>query len=92
MNEGQDPILRKDGKAYEDVEAILSNLYKQNQKMEKEMADFRAVALEQRETMEKTENVVTKLESRINAQESKMAIMAQEIRQLKTNMNKEGLS
>ena len=87
MDEGQDLILRKDGKASEDVEAILSNLYQQNQKMEKEMAEFRAVAMEQRETMERTEKVVTKLESRINEQESKMAIMTQEIRQLKTNMN-----
>ena len=40
--------------------------------------------------MEKTENVVTKLESRINEQESKMAIMTQEIRQVKTKMNKRG--
>ena len=53
--------------------------------MEKELAEFRAVAMEQRETMEKTEKVVTKLESRINEQESKMAIMIQEIRQLKTS-------
>ena len=90
LDKGHDPFLRKDVKASEDVEAILSNLYQQNQKMEKEMAEFRAVATKQRDTMEKTENVVTKLDSRINEQESKMAIMTQEIRQLKTNINERG--
>ena len=54
------------------------------------MAEFRAVAMEQRETVEKTEKFVTKLESRINEQESKMAIMIQEIRQLKTKINERG--
>ena len=57
LKEVQDLIHRKDGITYDDVEAIFSNLYKQNQKMdsmEKEMAEFRAVVMKQRETMKKT--------------------------------------
>ena len=84
MDEAIDPILRKDGIAYEDVEAILSNLYRQNQKMEKE---FRAIAMIQRETMENTDKVVAKLETKINEQASEMNAMKQEIIKLKTNMN-----
>ena len=84
LDEVQDPILRKDGIAYEDAEAILSNLYRQNQRMEKEL---RAVAMIQRETMENTDKVVAKLETKINEQASEMNAMKQEIRKLKTNMN-----
>ena len=79
--------LIHDGIKNQNVEAILSNLYWQNQKMEKEMAEFRAAAMVQRETVKKTDKVVAKLESRINEQESKMAIMTQEIRKFKTNLN-----
>ena len=87
LDEGQDPILRKDGIAYEDIEAILFKLYWQNQKMEKEMAELRAVAMKQRETMETTEKVVAKLESRINGQDSEMVIMKQKIRKLMTKVD-----
>ena len=86
LDEGQDPILRKDGIASEDVEAILSNLYQHNQKMEKEMAELRAVAMKQSETMEKNDNVVAKLEYKINEQGREMVIMKQEIRNLITKM------
>ena len=90
MDEGQDQILRKDGKAYEDIEAILSNLYGQNQKMEKEMAELRAVAMVQRETMEKTDKVVAKLESRINEQDRELKIMKQEVRTLGADLKERG--
>ena len=85
MDEGQDQILIKDGLAYEDIEAILSNLYQQNQKMEKEMTEFRAVAMKQSEAMEKNDYVVAKLEYRINEQDREMKAMKQEIRNLRTN-------
>ena len=87
LDEGQDPILRKDGIAYEDIEAILFKLYWQNQKMEKEMAELRAVAMKQRETMETTEKIVAKLGSRINEQDSEMVIMKQKIRKLITKVD-----
>ena len=86
LKEVQDLIHRKDGITYEDVEAILSNLYQQNQKMdsmEKEMAEFRAVAMKQRETMKKTDKVVAKLESRINEQIT-------EIMKLRTEVDEKG--
>ena len=90
LKEVQYLIHRKDGITYEDVEAIFSNLYQQNQKMdsmEKEMAEFRAVVMKQRETMEKTDKVVAQLKSRINEQDREIVIMKQEIRKLKTNVN-----
>ena len=87
MDEGQDPILRKDGKSYKDIEAILSNFYQENQKMVKEMAELRAVAMKQRETMEQTDKVVPKLECRINEQDREMKAMKQEIRNLRTNVD-----
>ena len=90
LKEVPDLIHRKDGITYEDVEAILSNLYQQNQKMnsmDKEMAEFRAVVMKQRETMETTEKVVAKLESRINEQDREMVIMKQKIRKLITKVD-----
>ena len=87
MDEGQDQILRKDGKSYEDIEAILSDLYRQNQKMVKEMTEFRAVAMKQSEAMEKNDKVVEKLEHRINEQDREMKSMKQEIRNLRTNVD-----
>ena len=86
MDEGQDLILRKDGISYEDVETILSKLYQQNQKMEKEMIEFRLVAMKQREVSAKTDEHVARLESIINKQDREMEIMKQEIRELKTNV------
>ena len=86
----QDHVHRIDGITIEDIEAILSNLYQHNQQMEKEMTEFRAVAMKQRETMKKTDKVVAKLESRINKQDSEMLIMKQEIRKLKTEVNEKG--
>ena len=86
LKEVQDLIHRKDGIPYKDVEAILSNLYQQNQKMDsmkKEMAEFRAVVMKQRETMKKTDKVVAKLESRINEQET-------EIMKLRTEVDEKG--
>ena len=86
LKEVQDLIHRKDGITYKDVEAILSNLYQQNQKMnsmEKEMAEFRAVVMKQRETMEKTDEAVAKLESRVNEQET-------EIMKLRTEVDEKG--
>ena len=77
LDEGQDQILRKEGIASEDIEAILSNLYQQNQKMEKEMTEFRAVAMKQSEVMEKNDRVVAKLESRINEQDREMKALKQ---------------
>ena len=90
LKEVQDLIHGIDGITYEDVEAILSNLYQQNQKMdsmEKEMAEFRAVFMKQRETMKKTDKVVAKLESRNNKQDSEMVVMKQEIRKLRSEVD-----
>ena len=47
------------------------------------MTELRSAAMKQRETMEKTDKVVAKLESRINEQDEEMVFMKQEIRQLK---------
>ena len=74
FNEGPALVLRKDGKAYEDVKTIIFNFYQQNQKIEKANAEFRAVAMK---TMEKTDKVMAKLESIINKQDSEMKIMKQ---------------
>ena len=93
LKEVPDMIHRKDGITYKDVEAILSNLYQQNQKMdsmEKEMAEFRAVVMKQRETMKKTGKVVAKLESRITEQDTEVKMMKQEIRKLRTEVNEKG--
>ena len=85
MIEGLALILRKDGKAYEDVKTIIFNFYQQNQKIEKDNAEFRAVAMK---TMEKTDKVMAKLESIINKQDSEMKIM----KQLRTKRIQMGLS
>ena len=91
LDEEKDPILRKDGIAYEDIEAILFNLYWQIQKIEKEMAELGAVAIKQRETRERTEKVVVRLESRINEQDREMVIMKQKIRKLITKVDEKGI-
>ena len=98
LDEGQDLILRKDGIASEDVEAILSNLYQQNQKIEKEITEFRAVAMKQSEAMEKNDRVVAKLEYRINKQDREMKALKQRevlvntgkvVAKLETRINKQ---
>ena len=55
------------------------------------MAEFRAVVMKQRESMKKTDIVVAKLESRINKQDSEVIFMKQQIRKLRTEVNKKGI-
>ena len=90
LNGEQYLIVRKDGISYEDVEAILSNLYRQNQKIEKQMAEYRAAAMKQRDIMEKTDKDLANLESRIIEQDKEMVVMKREIRKLKTKVYTKG--
>ena len=78
-----DSIQRKDELAYEHVQAILSNFYRLNQKidsMEDEIVELRKI----------TDKDKAILQSRINEKDDELKVMKLEIRKLKSKVTKKG--
>ena len=81
FNGGLDSIQRNEGLAYEHVQAILSNFYRLNQKidsMEDEIVELR----------KNTDKDKAILQSRINEQNDELKVMKLEIRKLKSKATK----